>query len=180
MTTSELADSVAGLRSGGTMSCTVARLTDHVKDDTFTNTRFGMGISGNGVCTGGNALQESKAVNIVVSEEGGSVNARKKDESAMINEHTTSNTAANSVIDANYATALIQLKADLESRFTTQLSAVRDEFNAAMQAREAQHRVDLYKLRLIFLRTLQLPDEIMREVVEGVGEGEYDEEGMLF
>lgn len=148
-----------------------------------------MGISGSGACssaydvsTAGSVLQESKAANIVVIEEG-AVNMRKNG-IAVLHDRTTSNTAAdasaNSVIDASYATALVQLKGDLESSITAQLSTLRAEFSAVMQARDAQHRRDLYKLRLIFLRTLQLPDEIMREAIEGVGEGEYDEEGMLF
>lgn len=69
---------------------------------------------------------------------------------------------------------------DLQIEFTQILQEVRSEFKADLQAREETYTKDLYKLRMMILRSFQLPDEYIMEATQDIDEKYFDECGILF
>lgn len=126
--------------------------------DTLSDTKLGGG-------GGGGALQESKAANI-------------QPLSTSTTGATSTGPTPTPCTTAGAVDPVAKLVKDLHADFTRQLADLRAEFAAALAQREEEHQRDLVKLRVIMMRSFQLPDEFVAEGLQGVSE--FDEQSILF
>lgn len=68
----------------------------------------------------------------------------------------------------------------MQQEYLQKISDLRAEFNSTLAAREDAYKKDLLKLRVIIMRSFQIPDEFMGAALEGVDEAMFDETGILF
>ena len=124
-------------------------------------------------------LQDSKSSNLTVCED---MFSRKPLVPADISCNVKSAaTITPTMNDSNSGLSAMQaIIKNLEIEYAQKLEEVRTEFKGVLKAREAVYLKDLVQLRMIILRSFQLPDDLMKELTKDIDERYYDECGILF